>query len=712
MALSVQDGSVVVPTMTGASIQLPARQRLPIIPAIPRRLERQPRKTSSLAAGSRSATNPALEAPANPPPVRADETPHTSSEQAPGEEVDTQTIAAKEADTPPVEESSSKDTDATTKMPSAVNFSSPSILDPETPAFVPDHAKTPTETLDGTSSLDGHPNDPSLPYPIQTTAPGSWTPYDSTSPDYSLRSPTQQAYATYGEPPPPFYAPTVVQNDRYSGSPMYYGYDPSRNMSFYPRSSRSYVSASPVQSSYEGYAMASAPQALHGRTMSSSHPHYKYPTEKVEGPSAYIPSQFLSQHAPHAHPAPQFGSHFPITPSATPSNSGSQKHEPPTTDVAQHSVHPESVEQPVEADTTGHEESTIKTNQEYRQWCQTILETLQDEADGPGIPQALSNHLIANFNNPTFADCELYISHVNHRFEPVVVSLHSLLIAQNPKLKSLLQSAEIREDGKKQMLLNVKDPYADPAALKSAVKICYGERSSLYTGYPGDLTSEQEVSSAWMTNALAFAAAGHVLEMTGLAHRGEQIASMVLDWNNLEQALSFAMDTTVQRAWGSPTSSSSFPCNASELLLSCLYFVVSNISGDIRLDLSAKPLAFANRLPTTSESDTVSPRSRLNRIQFGEIPVKKEEPISKQDIFTSSILFSLPFDHVKFILDRVPMNLNIAITKLVVQERERRRLRTLNAVTSTNTTDAPSHPSLVQEETILEQEGRFSVERS
>ncbi|KAI4262531.1 MAG: hypothetical protein L6R42_002289 [Xanthoria sp. 1 TBL-2021] len=514
----------------------------------------------------------------------------------------------------------------------------------------------------------------------------------------------QQAYAPYSQPPPLYYAPTVLPTDKHPDSSIYYGYDPSRNMSFYPRSSRSYVSASPVQSSYEGYAMANTPQAIHTRTMSSSQLHDRSTAENAQSLSVYTPSQYQPQ---HARPIPQFGNHFPITPSATPSNSGSQKQDPSPIDVIEHIV---PADQPSKADSK--QDSASKTCQKYQEWCQQIMETLQEESDRAEIPRALSNHLFTNFNNPTFADCELYISHVSHRFEPVVVSLHSLLIAQNPKLKALLQSAEIREDGKKQMLLNVKDDYADPAALKTAVRICYGERPSRYTGFPGELTSDQDVSKAWMNNALAFAAAGHVLEMTGVAHRGEQIASMVLDWDNLEQALSFAMDTTIRRAWGSSTSSSSFPCNASELLLSGLYFVISNIPGPIRLDLSAKPLSSVNRLPTASDSEAPLSRSRLSRIQFGDLPVETEQPISKHDILTSAILFSLPFDHVKFILDRVPQHVNIEITKAVVQERERRRLRTLNAITSTNSADVQLHPSLTQEESIHETEGRLSLEWS
>ncbi|CAO1598444.1 hypothetical protein XANCAGTX0491_002210 [Xanthoria calcicola] len=719
MAPSVQEGSVVVPAMTSASIQRPARQRLPIIPAIPRKLEKQLRQTSSLAAGSRSATNPTLDAPANHPAVQVHEQQHINREPAPDNRPDAHSIKhSEETEQPPLEESSTKDNTSsmasamgentaaptTTKMPSAVNLSSSSVFDPESPEFIPENSKTPTETLDGTSSVDGHPSYPQVPYSTQTTAPASWAPYETTSPHQSTRSPVQQAYAPYGQPPPLFYAPTVLPNDRLSNSSIYYGYDPSRNMSFYPRASRSYVGASPVQSSYEGYALANTPQAIHTRAMSSSQLHHRSTAENAQSLSVYTPSQYQPQ---HARPIPQFGSNFPITPSATPSNSGSQKQEPSPIDVTEHIV---PVDQPFKVDSKA--DPASKTSQKYQEWSQQIMETLQEDSDRPEIPRALSEYLITNFNNPTFADCELYISHVSHRFEPVVVSLHSLLIAQNPRLKNLLQNAEVREDGKKQMLLNVKDAYADPAALKSAVRVCYGERSSRYTGFPGELLSEQEVSKAWMNNALAFAAAGHILEMTGVAHRGEQIASMILGWDNLEQALSFAMDATIQRAWGSSTSSSSFPCNASELLLSCLYFVISNIAGTVRLDLSAKPLPSVNRLPTASASDGSSPRSRLSRIQFGELPVENEDAISKHDILTSAILFSLPFDHVKFILDRVPQNVNIETTKAVVQERERRRLRTWHAIASTSSADVHLHPSLAEEESVYEREGRLCLERA
>ncbi|KAL8765300.1 MAG: hypothetical protein Q9209_007575 [Squamulea sp. 1 TL-2023] len=626
---------------TGASVQRPTRRRLPIIPAIPRKLEKQLRKTPNLAAG-------------HPECIQILETLPVSGDGGPHKEPDTQfSQQLDEIKVSRVEESSAKDNTGsndtameeynpmTATTPPVADSSPLSVLDPETPPFIPDTSKAPSRTPEDTSSLDGKPSDPQAPYPTRTITTESWAPFQTTPPDSSIYPPTQRMYPAYGSPVPLFYAPAVCHPDKYANPSMYDGYNSSSKLSYYPQTSRSYVSASPVQSTYEGYAMANNPQAIHSRAISSSLPHTAVPLEIPQGSSSYTTSQ-LQPH--HPRPFPQFGNHFPITPSATPSNSGSQKQGSSPTNDAGQAISPD---QTLKVD-DGHNEAPAcrTTGQEYQGWCNQIMETLNQGKESLGISQSLSNHIIANFNNPTFADCELYISHVSRRFEPSVVSLHSLLIAQNSKLQALLQNADMREDGKKQILLDVKDEHVDPAALQSAIRICYGEQPSLYTGYPNELTSgvelslsevevslisEVEVSKAWMHNALAFAAAGHLLDMIGVAHRGEQIASMILNWDNLEQALSFASDTRIKRAWGSSSDLSSFPCNASELLLSCLYFIISNVT------------------ESTLSSFTTKPNS-LSRIQFGDLPVESREPNSK----VSAILSSMPSDHVKFILDRVP----------------------------------------------------------
>ena len=710
----------------GQSPNRPSFSRLLIIPAIPRKLERKLHKNSSLVAGSRSATSTLPE-----PPVAR----HISPNNESSPDDPSGTAHGDNTTTSDKQESELKQitTDSTTTEKDAAveaaqvspvqdaeqygptvagNPTIPSILDPQTPPFVPEASRTLPQAEDTPSNLNGD-NDlppeqdgPQIPYPLQTIGP--WMPYQTTPPDDSTNSPVQQTNPGYSQSTRLFYDPTAPYNHPEANPAVYYGHGQYQNLSFYPQSSQSYASNSPAQSAYEGYAMANIPHVVHSRSHTSSHQRAPSTASRLSHTPMFPPFQPQAQ---YTRSIPQFGSQMPITPSATPSNSGSQKHELTQPDVVEDSS---SVQRVQTAVTNEQDGVTKDISREYKDWCDRTNRTLNEDSNTTIFPITLSKHLIDNFNNPAFADCELYISHKDHRFEPAVVSLHSLLIAQNPKLQELLQCAEIREDGKKQILLAVEDQYTTPTALKSAMRVCYGERPSQYIGNPGKLTAEPEISTTWMNNALAFAAAGHLLGMTGVAHRGEQIASVVLDWHNFEQALSFAMDMRIQRAWGSPAPSSSFPCNASELLLSCLYFIISNTSDSIKLDTAAKPISSIDRLPAVPEAEAQSSRSRLGQIRFGDLPVETVEPGNQHDVLISSVLLSLPFPQLEFILDRLPLPVNRKLAKPLVEERERRRLRALHSLKPTDKAASGEEPIPIQKERVVEKDGEgkglFSVE--
>ncbi|KAI4184672.1 MAG: hypothetical protein LQ346_006060 [Caloplaca aetnensis] len=721
------------PTATDRLCNPRACPKLPIIPAIPRKLEKKLRSNSSMVAGSKSiprekdaqrqeAATLSVEASSKPTIDDGQETESTlhSKEPAHGEaskvkeDLDKISSRAEEAvrtPSPKAEQAFSPDHSATTTSPAAR-----SVLDPQSPSFVPEASKTSQGPADTGSNMSDEvdvctkQSDLHVPHPLQTTT--SQTPCQ-TPPDGSVNSSVQQRKNGHGHTTSLFYDPAAPYNHPNVDPALYYGYGHSHNLSFYPQSSQSYASASPVQSTYEGYAIASNPYGSQPRPDASSPRHACSMHNGIATPFPNHPDypshQTPGQYAPSI---PQFGSQFPITPSATPPNNGSQKSAPVQINGYGHDS---AADRHISVDKHDRMSASKEISQDYKDWCNRTTRTLNEETEAAAYPHnALLDHVIGNFNNPTFADCELYISHVSHRFEPAVVSLHSVLIAQNPKLLELVHSAEVREDGKKQILLAVEDRYTAPAALKFAIKICYGERPSRYTGYPGVLASEAEISAAWMDNALALAAAGHLLGMAGIAHRGEQIASIILDWVNLTQALSFALDSTVQRAWGSTSGLSEFPCNASELLLSCLYFVVSNISAEFIVDLAAKPLPSIDRLPAVADTQSPTSRARLSQIQFGDLQVKAEEPPSEHDTLISRILISLPFVHFKFILDRMPVTVNRKLAKNVIDERERRRLGALDA-TASLTEISPKHRLVLhQAERVMDQgmeeEGRVGIE--
>lgn len=781
MSASMTNGSSPTgTTMVAVTHQLP-RQKLPIIPVIPRKLEKKSRATSTTAAASRTAASIIPEPPSSRPIIR----PGRSSQDRLEHHVDRGTGGQptqrpyKLDDTIAVSTTATADTEVDPAADDTANRTtgeepatadepfSPTTLDPlsppfvpqpppltterseqallhafdpETPPFVPESSQTPTETPEATSSSvlesqSPHPvfttsnstpesadaisnssdtNDdaakppnPKVLYPLQT--PTSWIPCQTTPPEDVIFSLTQQPYHDYEQAAPLHFGSSVHENHKYLRNKTDSRCDYTRASVSHPQSSRSFISASPAQSTYEGYTISGAPHMIHSRTDSLSYRHHPSTTTTMEN---HPPHNFFQFQHQHFEVIPQFGSHLPITPSATPSNSGSQKQGFSPTAKVEPST---SMDHNGAAKRSGQDRSTKQISPKYKEWCVRTLEILQETNDPSIFPYPLSTHLLNNFNYPAFADCELYISHANNRFDPAVVSLHTLLVAQNEKLLELLHHAEIREDGKKQILLNVYDQYTNPDALKAALKVCYGERPSKNVGYPEELASELEISTTWMENALALAAAGHLLGMIGIAHRGEQIASIVLDWDNLERALSFAMDASIRRVWGSSTSSSSFPSNASELLLSCLYFIISNVSENTRLDFTAKSMSSIDRLPAVPQSQPQSSRSRLSRIKFGDLPNEAVEPFSNHDILASSILFSVPFAHLKFILDRLPSNVNNKITKLVVEERERRRHQVLNTRTGTVQVNENGNQSFVLQERVItledDEQGRLGVEQ-
>ncbi|KAL8869586.1 MAG: hypothetical protein Q9174_004166 [Haloplaca sp. 1 TL-2023] len=714
--------------------QAPPRRNLPIVPAIPRRLEKKVPNASNIAATSVSASSTAPELPSKRPFRQA----NTPPPPAGTDPIDT--LNTTDSSSPVVLDPLSPPfvPQPSTNSAKASDQASPHVLNPETAAFVPEPSQTSTQTPDVDSPTS---QEMQKAYTYGTSSPSTHSAEELGSPDhrnadvifpqsggtYSLHipAPWKVSQTTLPEdtalstvphsatPPLDFHTsesvPTNPRRKLPNDAPTH-GNDHTSHVSFNPHPSPLYPSASPFYSTYEGYAITLEPQAYPPGADPRSNGNVRYSRQAIHNPATYHPYQYSS---PQVHSLPQFGSHLPLTPSATPSNSGSQKQS--ASPVVRGEVNtPTMQQQTINGIQTTNSVRSISPG--YREWCERTKKMLSEDVGSPSFPDPIVAHVQDNFNNPAFADCELYISHTDHRFDPTVFSVHTLLLAQNERLCGMLPNAEVREDGKRQILLSVQDAYTNPKALRAALKLCYGDHSSAFRDslYPAGLNSESEISTEWMDNALALAATGHLLGMVGLAHRGEQIASMVLDWNNLQYALSYVMDSTIRRAWGTAPTTANFPNNASELLLSCLYFVVRNISEETRLDLGAESLTSLERLPLAPEPRPRSPRSQLSRIRFGDLPTETEDPVSENDVLMSSVLLSLPFPYVKFIVDRITEKANQKIIKPLIEERERRRLWVMKARTSIGQVTVDSVPMSVHQERVVavdQDNGRMSVEQ-
>jgi hypothetical protein len=347
-----------------------------------------------------------------------------------------------------------------------------------------------------------------------------------------------------------------------------------------------------------------------------------------------------------------------------------------------------------------------------------------------GIPEtgSFSNvplvaYLKQNFNLPEFADCQLTITHRHERYNKTGWFLSSLLLAQSPKLREILQISQPGADGRRLIAMTLTDRFITPGSVESALRVCYGESPQTFTGTNSEdqyTMSKAQFLVPWMTEALSYAATGCLLQLDGVTLRGLDVATKILDWENLEAALSFGLESDFERGrsdsaavvpayrslhdfngtrttsfassaprfkkssapetpdhpTGSTTSSEDYqqppPQSAFDLLMHCLRFITHNFPGSWQLDVSARPLADVDRLPATPESRSPLSKSRFSGIQFGDLPSEAATKSTDRNTLISTILLSLPFIWLDYLLKSVeePIRQNMTF---IVKERERRR---------------------------------------
>ncbi|SLM36190.1 hypothetical protein LPUS_05663 [Lasallia pustulata] len=342
----------------------------------------------------------------------------------------------------------------------------------------------------------------------------------------------------------------------------------------------------------------------------------------------------------------------------------------------------------------------------------------------------LGDYLLGHFNTPCFADCQLHITNTTGTFDPVEFSLHSLLIARSSKISKLLGDAELGADGTKVLRLEICDRFVTPIALEAVLRVFYGgplmrqdtfsegEQNLVFSGN-GVLPRYHSATSA-LDHALAYAAAGCLVQMPPVAHRGIDIASRLLSWETIEKTLSFALEGGFSPAWTGETENAASPTHslsidsskdhspidtpastdethdesnlshpqslpslappttgtyapyADDLLRSALAFLVQNFPPAFLLDVSAPSQSHIDRLPPVAKPPCT--KSRLSSIQFGDYPADEPTAPDAQTTTTlSSILLSLPFVLLAHVLDHLDEHARRQLLDPLVKERERRR---------------------------------------
>ena len=539
--------------------------------------------------------------------------------------------------------------------------------------------------------------------------------------------------------------PTTPIDDTVSPIQLpYEGYEISQSISFYAPPQSSDDLSSPNHSVYQGYTYAPAsyeysPEShtSQQRVDSPQRTEFGVPYEQRYEPHA----AYYNDHSSH----PILGSQPPLTPSRTPLDpsvqpwyyaNGSASNFPlsygygPPYDphfpieslaraVSQGQIKPE---KPTKSNNFVDDgASTIGFDPSQKSAALLIQNAWRDLNEGMSSHVPLVDHLLQQFNVEDYADCKLILTHENGRFEKATWSLSSLLLAQSYKLKDLLRSAGLNEEGKVLLQLRLTDRFVTPWAMNLALRVLYGERPEMFLLAIVHGTYGPN-AGAWvfsMDSCLAFAAAGHVLGIESVVLHGLRIASSILDWNNLEHALSFALESEPNRGnspsvdviplsayspvWSREgglssttnltppsTSTESRPersreegvssasshlsevRSARDLQTCCLQWMTSNLDDSWDFDPSARPLAEVDRLPMTAESRSPLFKSRLSRIQFGDHPSEMHAKASDRNFLVSSIVLSLPFTALRYMLNLGSQPLSRHLPA-IVKERERRR---------------------------------------
>lgn len=553
--------------------------------------------------------------------------------------------------------------------------------------------------------------------------------------------PAAQSISFHPQPTPP--ADTTP-----SPTHSYQGSNHAQSLAFSPPPpTSSHNASSPAHSIYQGYVFGPSPYEYSPEIPATRQPSgFARPETEIQAPVKQhdtVGSPYYSQH-----PALSLlGSQPPLTPSATPfSNIPQQSNymngflppesmgytyaspvpeqQPQNGYLSQNTLNSHGLSSSnVEHAYNGLTISQPKMYQSHIWPTATLNDSQVSPINAPSSQAPLVAHLLRNFNLPVYADCRLVLTHKEERFGLTQWYLSSLLLAQSTKLRDLLQASPTGTDGRKLIQLNLTDRFVTPRSMEAVLRVCYGESPHVFSGVnlqdPFSRTRAQALTP-WMTDILSYAAAGFLLKMDSVVLRGLDVAFKILSWENLEKALSFGLESEIERGRSAsasvipayrplipiegenssscaytslpsqetpttdksnvPTSSTSAsgdyhppqPQSAFDLLMHCLRFLTHSFPASWSLDVSARPLADVDRLPVTAESQSPLSKSRLCTIQFGDRPSEATAKSTDRNLLVSTILLSLPHIWLDYMLKSVGEPIRCEIAS-IVKERERRR---------------------------------------
>ncbi|UNI22742.1 hypothetical protein JDV02_008605 [Purpureocillium takamizusanense] len=356
-----------------------------------------------------------------------------------------------------------------------------------------------------------------------------------------------------------------------------------------------------------------------------------------------------------------------------------------------------------------------------------------DHADG------LVGYLQQQFASPELADCTLELRYADDRARPVRIPGHRMIFARSRQLSELLRGQVSQPDApettSQTLLLESGNKWIRSDAFYMAVQRLYG-LPLLPMPPPRGLDSAEMTEAGSASErfefALSYAAAGSLLDWVPVLRRGCEVATQLLMWQTMEKGLEFALDGHTDNG---TRESYKYGDGSRALLNAVVTYIVHNLPPSFNLDAAADPpegyalfpahplfslsptAGKADQMPTPpiargSSVQLVKGRrsQQITNIQFGDLALsdgqvepdsetpkatRQAQPVSHAIL--SRVMLNLPFSQLKMILESSGSgNVNgwatsetrYRVIKRVVEEREMRRLRAVDAIVNGQIADS------------------------
>ena len=260
---------------------------------------------------------------------------------------------------------------------------------------------------------------------------------------------------------------------------------------------------------------------------------------------------------------------------------------------------------------------------------------------------------------------------------------HSLLIAQSPTLRALLDSVlTFNAQGRREIWLTSNDPFLTISAVLSGLQTYYGKSLSYQPGSIHDIHS-----------ALAFFAAGRLLQMAPMQEIGLASVSELLRFDNIEVVFECALYTKTNEAsemkeetFTAKEVDTQFSEHSAErkLMDMVIHFIVAMFPESFLFDPSAPAFPNLGGFPQAkAPGQKLPPKNpELLSIRFGDFPTNNHPRPSRESVTLSRLLLSLSFALLENVLNSLPSPVSRRITKPIIEERERRRFGIVNDKTN------------------------------